>query len=244
MRLGLVCASTFCRFLWLGGCFLTFLCFLIYFLLLAGFFLNFESIFHHCSLFFFALFVVFWHLEQLFVLEINFFVKWIQKRKKKCKKMQKRASKLADLVCTKEFFLYKSSQISNKCESDFLVCYLFLLATVWTHDKRGQMPPNNTKRKWLLLKALLWRQSNHPLALSGRSSLHHSCQLDAHLTSQRWLREQSSNHVKLGFHVGLNRLCGCFQTVWAGLKLWGLCSRGLGSFMNFPYSQWCWHRDG
>ena len=67
------------------------------------------------------------------------------KRKKKCKKMQKRTSKLADLVCTKEFFLYKSGQISNKCESDFLVCYLFLLATVWTCDKHGQMPPNDTK---------------------------------------------------------------------------------------------------
>ena len=89
--------------------------------------------------------------SNLFVLEINFFVKWIQKRKKECKKMQKRASKLADLVCTKEFFLYKSSQISNKCKSDFLVCYLFLLATVWTHDKRGQIPPNDTKRKRLLL---------------------------------------------------------------------------------------------
>ena len=69
--------------------------------------------------------------------------------------MQKRASKLADLVCTKEFFLYKSGQISNKCESDFLVCYLFLLATVWTRDKRGQMPPNDTKRKWLLLMQIM-----------------------------------------------------------------------------------------
>ena len=90
MRLGLICASTFCRFLWLGGCFLTFLCFLIYFLLLAGFFLNFESIFHHCSLFFLALFVVFWHLEQLFCTWNQFFREMDTKKKKE---MQKNAEK-------------------------------------------------------------------------------------------------------------------------------------------------------
>ena len=91
------------------------------------------------------------------------------KKKKEMQKMQKRASKLADLVYTKEFFLYKSGQISNKCESDFLVCYLFLLATVWTRDKRGQMPPNDTKRKWLLLMWIIGdNPTSHPVSYLSR----------------------------------------------------------------------------
>jgi hypothetical protein len=52
---------------------------------------------------------------------------------KKYKKMQKRTGKLADLVCTKEFFLYKSGQVRPKSQQAAirlawsLICFYLLL---------------------------------------------------------------------------------------------------------------------
>ena len=58
--------------------------------------------------------------------------------------MPKIKKKLADLVCTRNFFLYKSDQVSKKCAIRLLVT---LFVFTWTPGKRGQMPPSEAKRK-------------------------------------------------------------------------------------------------
>ena len=73
--------------------------------------------------------VTFWYLEIFFSWN-----GWI--------KMPKNMEKLADLVCTKEIFLCKSGQVSNKCAIRLLVFYLLLLVIP---GKWGQMPPSVSK---------------------------------------------------------------------------------------------------
>ena len=57
--------------------------------------------------------------------------------------MPENMEKLADLVCTREIFLYKSGQVSNKYAIRLLAR---LLVTVWIPGKHGQMPLSEAKR--------------------------------------------------------------------------------------------------
>ena len=72
-------------------------------------------------------FIYIWN--DLFILENVFFVKMDGNQVKKMEKKKKRCGKLVDLVCTRRFFLYKSSQMSKKrqqvCRSTcwFTLCY-------------------------------------------------------------------------------------------------------------------------
>ena len=68
--------------------------------------------------------------------------KQVKKEWKKSEKKSKRTSKLADLVCTKGFFLYKSGQISKKHAIRLLVTSCLLFVTVC---KLGEMQSNGTK---------------------------------------------------------------------------------------------------
>ena len=71
------------------------------------------------------------------------------------KKRKKKTEMLADLVCTKGFFLYKrlsKAAKRKKCAIQLLVDFLF---TVWKLVKCGQMKPNKTKCEGLLLMLCL-----------------------------------------------------------------------------------------
>ena len=52
-------------------------------------------------------------------------MKWMQK-------VQERMGKLVDLVCTRGFFLYKSSQVRPNIQQVPLSASLLLLVAVWT----------------------------------------------------------------------------------------------------------------
>ena len=65
-----------------------------------------------------------------------------KKNEKNMEKMEKRMGKLADLVCTRGFFLYKSGQVLNKCEQ---VCYLTSLLSLAIICTTWQARPNATK---------------------------------------------------------------------------------------------------
>ena len=69
------------------------------------------------------------------------------KKKKEMQKNAEKSKKVSRPGLYKRILFVQERPNIQQVRIQLLVCYLFLLATVWTRDKRGQMPPNDTKRK-------------------------------------------------------------------------------------------------